>query len=113
MIVKVVGEQPIPDREPPVHLEIDNADEHGGAEEEQMGAVDVEVVQMDQVLMDDDNFEVIEVQMNDDNIEIIEVLVDDIQEVPAQVEVVAPDYDDDMVLEIDISLQDVDEEVSE
>lgn len=102
----MVGEQPVPDREPPVHAEIDNADVHGGAEFE----LEVEVVQMDQVLMNDDDFEVIEVHLDDDNVEFIEVRMDDV-DVPGQVEVVVPDHDEG--IELGVILQPVDEEVSE
>lgn len=112
MIVQVIREQPVPNREPPVHAEIDGADVHGGVEiiEVQMDDIEVEVIQVDQVLMNDGNFEVIGVQMNDENVEIIEVQMDDFEEVSDQVEVVAPDREAE--LEIDVLLQGVDEEVS-
>lgn len=75
-----------------------------------MDDIEVEVIQVDQVLMNDGNFEVIGVQMNDENVEIIEVQMDDFEEVSDQVEVVAPDREAE--LEIDVLLQGVDEEVS-
>jgi len=95
----VVGAQPVPDRELPVHVEIDNDDANGGAEivEVQMEGIDEEVVQMDQVLM------------NDENIEIIEVWMDEV--VPGQVKMV--DNNEGMQLEIDILLQGVGGEVIE
>jgi len=115
----VVGEQQFPDGELPVYVEIDNAYVQGGAQivEVQMDGIEVEVVQMDQVLMNDGNFEVIRVQMNNENVEIIEVqmdevLLDDVEEVPVQVEVVAPDHNEEVELEIDILPQRVNEEVS-
>jgi len=101
----VVGEQPVPDREPPVHAEIDNADIHGGAEIE----FEVEVVQIDQVLINDDNFEVIEVHLDDENIELIDVRMDDVVGVPDQVEVVS-DHDEEIEIVI---VQPINEEVSE
>lgn len=103
--------QPVPDRELPVHAEIDNADANGGVEifevefvEVQMEDIDEEVIQIDQVLMNDENVEFIEVRMD-------EVVMDDVEIVPGQGEML--DNNEGMQLEIDILLQGVDEEVSE
>ncbi|CAI6372554.1 unnamed protein product [Macrosiphum euphorbiae] len=132
----VVRAQPVPDRELPVHAEIDNADARGCAEmvEVQMEDIEEEVIQMDQVLMNDDNAEMVEVEyvavqmedideeidqmdqvmMNDDNVEFIEVRMD---EVLMDVDEVVPgeilDNNEGMQLEIEMLHQGVDEEVSE
>ncbi|XP_016656861.1 uncharacterized protein LOC100160923 isoform X3 [Acyrthosiphon pisum] len=84
----VVGAPPVPDRELPIHSEIDNADANGGTEivavevvEVQVESINMEVVQMDQVLMDD------------------------VEVVPGQVKMVAPNNNEEMQLEIDFLLR--------